>query len=154
MRCVTLDTNATNKISSQYKLFNYSSMRKFGDQYIAVNETGFYVIGGDTDDGVDIGAWIKTGLLDLGNTTFKRLRFLYLTLETNGDLEVEITADEDTVKTYDVPAAKVKQQRIRVPLGRDQRGVHWSFKIKNKKGAKFSLDSISVLPVNLAYGHI
>jgi len=154
MNCITFDTNINSRATGQYKKFNFNSMRKFGDQYIGTSPTGLYLFGGDQDIDTEIDAWIKTGMTDLGIQANKRLRFFYLGLETEGDLEIEVIADEDVVRTYTVKAAKAKQQRIRVAAGRGHKGVYWSFAIKNKSGVHFAIDSIQILPVILHHGRL
>jgi hypothetical protein len=154
MRCLTLDTNSKSIATGQQQNFNFNSMRKFGSSIIATNEEGLFVIGGDTDAGVNIDGWISTGMTDLGIQANKRLRYIYLGLETDGDLEIDIIADEDTTRTYTIEAGKVNQQRIRLPAGRDIKGVYWSFVIRNKQGVSFSLDSMKILPVVLHHGHL
>ena len=93
-------------------------------------------------------------MTDLGIQANKRLRSVYLGLETDGDLEIDVIADEGVVRTYVVSAAKIRQQRIKVSVGRDGKGTYWSFAIRNKKGVKFSIDSIKILPVILHHGHL
>jgi len=154
MKCLTMDTNIHSRATGQYKGFNFNCMRNFGDNLIGTNDIGMFTLAGDNDEGTAISAWITTGTTDLGIQANKRLRYIYLGLETDGDLEIDIIADEQVVRTYAVLARKVNQQRIRVAAGRDHKGVYWSFAIRNKKGVKFAVDSIKILPVILHYGHL
>lgn len=154
MKCLTMDTNIHSRATGQYKGFNFSGMRKFGDNLLGINDEGLFLLAGDTDNTVNIDSWISTGMTDLGIQANKRLRYIYLGLETDGDLEIDVIADEGVARTYVVPAAKVKQQRIRLPVGRDGKGTYWSFTIRNKQGKHFAIDSIKILPVILHHGHL
>lgn len=158
MRCITFDTNIAGRPrTSQYWKFNYNSMVKFQGKMLGANGTGLFNLTGDYDVGdstVPIDAWIKTGMTDLGIQANKRLRHIYLGVETFKDLEIELYADNKLVKTVVARARKRGQQRIRVTVGR-YKGVYWSFKIKNKLGAWFAIDIIQVNPgATLPYGNI
>ena len=123
---------------------------------IGVNDTGFYIIGGKDDDGENIEASLKTGNTDLGYLGSKRLRHVYIGLETDGDLELQLFADEVPVSTNVISAHKVKQQRIRLSIGSrgGRKGAYWSFRIINKGGVRFAIDYIQALPVWRHSGHI
>lgn len=158
MRCVTFDTNISAPArTSQYKLFNYGSMMNFQDKMLGVNSTGLYLLEGDLDerDGTNypIDAWMTTGMTDLGIEANKRFRHIYLGLETDKSIEIELYADENLVKTVTCAPRKKGQQRIRVSVGR-YKGVFWHFKIKNKLGAWFGIDILQVVPIVLHHGNI
>ena len=155
MRCLTFDTNVKSRATSQFKQFNFSSMTVFNGEVIGVNDLGMFRHTGADDDGTVISAWMKTGMTDLGIQANKRMRYVYLGLETDGDLELELYADEVLVKTIPVTASKDGQQTVRFSVGRaGQKGVHWAFLIRNTSGARFAIDSIQVLPVVRHYGDL
>jgi len=156
MRCITFDTNIDSRATGQYKKFNFNSMKKFGDQFIGTSPTGFHVFGGDTDIDDPIDASIKTGMTNLGYLGSKRLRHVYIGLETSGDLELELYADEALVGTKLIEAHKIKQQRIRLTIGSrgGKKGAYWAFRIKNKRGEAFAIDHIEILPVMRHRGHL
>jgi hypothetical protein len=154
MRCVTFDTNSRSLATSQLKGFNFAAMGKVGENYIGINSEGFYILTGDTDDGTQIDAWIKTGLTDLGIPAEKRLRKIYLGIKTDGDIEIDVIADGNVSRTYTVLSTSGIQKRIRLAVGRDGKGTYWSFVIRNKKGVQFTIDFIQILPVVLHYGHL
>lgn len=154
MRCITMDTNGQSKATGQYKGFSFSSMVKFGNVLLGTSPTGLYIIGGDKDNGAPIDAWIKTGMTDLGISASKRLRHVYLGVKTDGDLEMDIFADGVLVATRPIAAHKVREQRIRVSVGRDAKGNYWSFLIRNKAGVRFSVYTIAILPVVRHHGFV
>jgi len=157
MKCITMDTNVLSGATGQYRKFNFSSMAKFGTQMLGVNDTGLYILGGPSDDdGAHIEAFLKTGMTDLGYLGSKRLRKVYIGLETTGDLQLQLFADEKLVLTKDITAHKIKQQRISISIGSrsGKKGAYWAFKISNKKGEIFAIDYIQVLPVMRHHGHV
>lgn len=154
MKCVTFDTNLSGRPKTgQYKKFNYGSMVSFNGALLGTNLTGLYNLTGDYDVDQPIDAWIKTGMSDLGIEANKRLRHIYLYVETDKDLIVETYADGKLIQSKTVKARKKGKQRIRVTCGR-YKGVSWSFAVKNRLGAWFAIDIIQVLPVTLPYGNI
>ena len=154
MKCITFDTNISAPArTSQYKLFNYESMMKFQGTVLGANSTGLYRLSGDYDVDQPIDAWMTTGMTDLGIEAHKRLRHIYLGVETDKNLEIELYADEKLVKTVTCVPRKKGQQRIRVTVGR-YKGVFWHFKIKNKLGAWFGIDIIQVVPIVKHHGNV
>lgn len=100
-------------------------------------------------DDSEIDASFKTVSTDFGISNPKRGRFLYIGYEADGDLSLDVYADEVHVGTYSIPAGKTGQQYYRVPLNRTAYGRYWEFKFSNVDGADFSIDSVDVLPIKL-----
>jgi hypothetical protein len=152
---ITVRTNLKGMASTQYLDHNYNSMVNFNGVKLGAMETGIYQMDqGDDDDGVDILAYFEPGTTDFGINNPKRLRFLFLGFESTGDLEVDISADQQVVRTVTVKANKLNQQRTRVAVGRDGRGRYWSFRIRNKRGCDFSMDSMDAEIITLNQGLI
>ena len=154
MRCVTFDTNVKSLATSQFKGFNFTAMGQVGENYVGITEEGFFQLTGDTDNEIPIEAWIKTGMTDLGIAAEKRLRKIYLGIKASGDLEIDVIANGNVSRTYKIPSTGGFQSRVKVSVGRDGKGTYWSFAIRNKRGVKFTVDFIKILPVMLHHGHL
>ena len=154
MKCLTLDTNVPARATSQYKKFNFNSMTSFDGMLLGANSSGIFALEGLKDNGTKIDAWLKTGLTDLGIQADKHLRKVYLGIDTDGDCEIDIFADEVLKYTYPIPKKKTGQQTVRVVVGSNGRGVFWSFLVRNKKGSHFSIDVLEVLPIVRHRGHL
>lgn len=152
---ITLDTNTIGKSTTQYDGFEFDSMARFGSVYLGVNENGLFVIGAPDDDGQPIEASFELPTVDLGSGNIKRLRFLYMGAELYGDMLCTLHTDgKEDGREYDIPYnGRGGQQRVRVPIGRDDQGRYWRPAFANVNGGDFSVDSISVLPVVLHPGY-
>lgn len=145
MKCITFDLTLDGGRSSQFKSFNFNSMAKFNGTYLGANNQGLFELVGNTDNNTIIVAEFAPVMTDFGVHNSKRLYVMYLGLETDDDLQVQISVDEALVKTYTLIAKKTGQQRIRKRIGWDAKGRYWSFVISNPKGNHFAVDAIDIL---------
>ncbi len=143
----TLNINLKNRATSQYVNYDFNSMVKFGGKVLGANSSGLFDLSGDNDNGVAISAYFTPIMTDFGIGNPKRMRYIYLGYESSGNLELDLQADEQNARSYEVESNKTGQQRKRVSIGRDGYGRYWSFTIRNLSGADFSVDSIEVMPV-------
>ncbi len=148
-----LATNLANIAITQYCHFNFNSMCKFGDVYLGANEDGIHTLGGGTDNGTDIDAFLELALSDWGISEFKRIRRLFIGYETNGNLLFTIKDDEDDSWTATLEYHRFgydRQTGNEIDGRRDKVGRYWSIRIDNIDGAEFAIDSIEVLAVILS----
>ena len=147
MNCIAFAINIKGKQISQFKNFTFSSMVNFNGVSLGVNNLGLFNLTGDTDNEVKILAELELVMTDMGIKNPKRLRYFYISFESDKDLLLTVTCNESVVKTYTIKANKIGQQRTRVPIGRDIYGRYWSFNITNPNGTSFAIDAIDVLPI-------
>lgn len=145
-------TNLQGAASSHFTGFGFNSFANFNGSWFAAGDTGLYELTGATDNGTAIAAHITTGSSDLGVHNTKRMRFVYLGIETSGRIKLVLTADKQDVKTITVTPKKTGAQRVRIPIGRDVQGRYWSFRVENVAGAAFSVYEIAALPIVLHSG--
>lgn len=137
-----LDTNLKNKATGQYLNFDVNSICKFNQAYWAAGSNGFYqLVGADTAKE----AYFVTATMDFGSNNDKRLRYVYLSLESTGNLSLSINTEKVSAQTYDVNISGSGQQDIRIPIKRTLHGRFWTFKILGT--CDFSIDEIKVLPI-------
>jgi len=149
----TVRTNLTNGASTQYTNCNFNSMCVFNGAIIGAGDMGVRKLCcDDNDNGADINAYVKTFAFKFGHEGNKRVRFIYMTVETDGDVIVTPIVDgvEQTPITFS--ANGTGRQFIRKTVARTSSGVYWQFKIENFAGCWFSLDKVEVLPINLSRG--
>jgi len=147
MECVAV--NLRGFAATQLLGFEFNSMVNFNGMKIGANSSGLYEIDeGELDADGHIDAYFILHTTDFGLQQNKGLRFAYIGLESTGYLVLTLTSDGGVERRYLVnPPRKRGQYRVRVHIGRDQYGRYWSFKIENKDGCDFSIDSIKILPV-------
>lgn len=139
----------------KYENFNFNSYAKFGGQYYGANEDGLFLLEGDTDDGADISAYARTGLMDFGTGRLKQMSRAYLGYTASGALllKVSTTASEGEFKGkkiedwYELTRSQEAFREGRIPVGRGLSSVYWQFEISNKLGADFSIDGIKLYPL-------
>ena len=150
---ITLDAQLNGGRFSQYTNFPFNSMVRFGEKFLGAGPSGLFEIGADTDNGTKINAEFELPTTDLGVHNKKRLRFVYLGYETNGDLEFEVITDQQPGEVYRVSKINTTgQQRNRFSINRTQQGRYFTIKGRNSNGSDFSIDRIEVLPVILSSG--
>ena len=146
--CLALERTAP----TQYRNYNFNSMAKVGDVYLGANENGIFILdSGDSDAGDEIEAFFELPTSDWGIINAKRIRRLYVSYESNGDLLLSVKDDEDNLRYYLLEPVHLpnKQHTARVAIGRDGKGVHWMIRIENTSGSDFSVDRINIIPVVL-----
>jgi len=145
-----LNTNLkSNNATTQYRGVSINSLTKAHGKYFASSEEGLLKITGNTDlTSTVISAYFVTATMDFGQGNDKRLRYLYLSLEATGNLQVDINTEKVTAISYPIAISTVGQQDIRIPISRVLYGRFWTFKISNgTSGSDFSIDEIRILPI-------
>jgi len=131
---------------------DFTSYFRCGDKYFGVAVNGVYELTGADLNGDEIDAVIETFYTDLGHEGKTRVRFIYLTIETNGD--VIVTPIVDDVERTPVTFSSVTpgKQLLRQPVLWDIDGYNWKFRIENVDGCWFALKKVEALPINLSLG--
>jgi len=123
---------------STYTNFQFTSLAEHNGAFYATSADGVYLLTGATDEGRDIAAKAKTGLLDFGREQTKRVSDVFLGY-TGGELELDVSAAE-SVYTYlleEREAAVPRNNRIKPGRGLSSR--YWGFVLRNVAGAAFQL---------------
>jgi len=148
-----LDYSIQPGATTQYINYDFNSMVKFGNTYLGACADGIFELGGDDDEGVAIGAYFEPIMTDFGTSKPKKVRFMFLGYEAEGDLLVTLSADEGVEYSFTVASTKTGQQRRRVAGRRDIQGRYIMFRVSNVDGCDFGLDSIDVSLVIFSEGH-
>lgn len=151
---IVLDTNlAARSATTQYTNFNFDSMARFGNKYLAANESGLYEVAKsyDTDADTSIEAYFEIATINFSITSQKRLRAVYVTFESASDLTLKINTELSPVESYTIPASGAGQKTRKININRSLKGVHWTFQIY-ASNVDFSIDHISVLPIIRTHG--
>lgn len=143
-----IELNLKTKAAVQSTL-TYNSMCKFGDVYLGATSAGIGRICGYSDNGVEIPAVVATGMFDLKTERNKRFAYVYLGLETNGAMEIELWCDGVYKVTLSVPYPGSGKREIYAKVPRGLRARYWQLRIKNVDGSFFVLYSVKLLPVVL-----
>ena len=149
--CINLRGNAI----SQYQGFDFNSMCEFQGQFLGANEDGIYSLDdADNDQGTAILSILETYTTNFNVDNAKRMRKAYIGYETSGNLVLKITVDGEHDHAYFLKPVKKQQlqHKTKVPLGRDLKGDYWMYRIENREGCDFSIDSLDMVAVVLSMG--
>ena len=107
------------------------------------------VLGGDTDDGADIDAYLTLGTTDMGIGQPFRLSYFYGTLETDGTVYLKSTPNMDATRavTKEITPVTTEYHCLREKLGEGDIALSWGFEFGNVDGADFSLSKMEILPI-------
>lgn len=132
---------------SKYSNYDFHSLVEWNGSYYAASENGIYELGGDTDDGADIGATLTFGVTDLGSELMTRLGTVVLDLRAAGNLQLHVTVDgEDETYSYTVEPLRAGLHPVPVPTGRELRSRNWQFSLTNVQGADFDINALTFTP--------
>lgn len=151
MANLSLVMELTNLAVTQYHNFDFNSACAFGDTTLVASEGGLFTLDAESDNGTDIDSEFMLVVSDWGMANLKKLRSVFLGLETDGDLQLIVKNDESNERLYTIPFSYPEKKGFnmatKVAVGRDGMGRYWSLGLKNVAGAEFALDSIEVLAI-------
>lgn len=130
---------------TEYVNFNFNSYTFFNGQYIALNKTGIYELGGNDDNSSDIVASLKTGTIDTYGENINRLRDGYVTFRSDGDILLKAVGDETNERIYTIinsTSGLIHERRIKFQRGIRDR--YFSFELSNVSGSSMDIDKLRV----------
>lgn len=137
------------KATAQRTGFSFNSFFEMDGAYFGCSGTMLAEMGGDTDDGADIDAYLATPSLEIGGGKPARLEYLYASLETDGTLYIKTTPNMDAARavTIEFTPSTAEHHRHREKLGEGDIALSWGFEFGNVDGADFSLSMMEILPI-------
>lgn len=148
--------NTDSKAASEYKNYPFESLVMFGSALICAGAGGIYESGGDNDDGTNIDAYIRTGLMDFGNGKYKRVPDVYIGKKGSGELVMKVITTSGTgtkvedwyIAEPDPRGAEAREGRFK--LGKGVESVYHQFVVHNKAGGDLELSKVALRPVTLS----
>lgn len=142
---VNLDTGAP----SRYAGLPATSIFQHADKTYATNAAGIYELTGKTDAGQPIRAAVTLPRSDLSDGHAKRVPWVYIGARSPGALVLKVLTDSPSVRYYAVTSGSDTLRGYRVQIGKGLKSRYWQFRVENKAGADFDLDSIEIMPTVL-----
>ncbi|MGO9370685.1 MAG: hypothetical protein ACLQBD_01135 [Syntrophobacteraceae bacterium] len=145
----TMAMNLPSEAVSEYQFFPFNSACVFNGVPLACGHDGIYQLEtGDDDADVQIDAVIQFPKTNFGSSYVKRFRYLYIRYRAEGDLALDLTADDGTTQSFTLPATLPGQHSgVRIPVSTIAQGVYWTLALRNLDGNAFSLDGIDALMI-------
>lgn len=138
---------------SEYRGFDFNSFARIGGTYFAASDSGIYRLGGDTDNGEQIDAHIRTMMHDFGSTAQKRVVAAYLGYTSSGTMVLKVrSVDQGQLVEHWYEAQEVTADAPREnfrTLGRGLKSRYWQFELANVDGADFEIDQLQLQPIML-----
>lgn len=142
---INLDTGAP----SRYAGLAANSMFQFKGKTYVTNAGGVYEVAGRTDAGQPIRAAVTLPQSDFGDGHEKRVPYVYVGAKSDGPLVLKVLTTSPAVRYYAVTRGNDTVRGHRVQLGKGLKSRYWQFRLENKAGAYFDLDSVEIAPTVL-----
>ena len=134
---------------TQYTNYAFNSMTQFNGVYLGASDDGIFALAGASDAGVAIDAVARVGVSDFGTSLLKRVLKAYVGYRADGDLELRITTDELTTRSYRLHPTSAGMHGGAVKIGKGVHARYWQFEVANIDGADFTLNCVEITPNRL-----
>lgn len=136
--------NTRTNAATTYSGGAFNSLCNFNGLVLAATSTGIVALTGDTDRGAQIDATLTSGVSDFKSDKLKRVIAGYAGYRASGDMELTLITDEHHETIYRIEPRQIASDihPSRVKFGRGVSGLYWQWRLANKSGADFSLDSL------------
>lgn len=140
--------NAETAGFSEYTNFPFNSFASVQGRIFAASEDGVFELDGADDDGTQIDARVRTGLLDLGTHYIKDVKAVHIGFTSDDRMVLKVTAMNRGTKEehwYEMkPSDSASMRDGRVTVQRGLRSRYWQFELVNANGADFDIDELDI----------
>lgn len=139
--------NTETTATSIYGNAGYQSMAVVGGKLCAVGPTGFVILEGQDDDGLNVNAEVASGFADYGVPQLKRVEGAFFSYTSDGTLQVKADVYGYTGTGYEygveLRAAAAPRTSRAVP-GKGLVSRYWRWTVSNVDGADFKIFDASL----------
>jgi hypothetical protein len=137
--------NTMNKALTRYTGVSFNSLTEFNGVYLGANDSGVFLLSGDTDDGTNIDSIATLGKHDFDNSQLKRVTDAYVGSTTVGELVLKLQADDGAAHEYTLtPTGQSGIHTTKVKTGRGVKGRYWQPEFRNRNGSDFDIEDIEL----------
>jgi len=129
---------------TEYTNWQFNSFTEMGSKYLGASADGLYELNGDSDNGQDIIAQLKSGWLQIGGSRFTSFKAAYLGVHGGGDFYLKLESGDGKTHTYQVTARD--KETTKVQMGKGLRARYFSYELTSV-GQDFDLDSVEFVPI-------
>lgn len=140
----TWAVNTQTGATTEYSNYEFNSFAQSGLKYLGASSTGLYELNGDDDDGTDIIAKIKSGLLQFNGSRLTGFKAAYIGVRGEGDFVLKLVTGDGKSYNYSVQAHSMTTAKIN--MGKGIRARYFSFELISA-GQDFDLESIEFVPM-------
>ncbi len=114
---------------TEYTHYNFQSFIRLSGKYYGVASDGIYLLEGDTDDGVDITAFIDLGTKDFFTQGIKSMPAAYAAVASSAPAKLTVKSRQGEF-TYQQRASSPRLQVQRFDIGRGLRDTHFDLSLE------------------------
>ena len=141
----SLVVNIRNKALTAYQNYNFNSLCRFNGKNLGASNTGIFDLEASDMDGLDFVDWnIRTGYIDLHQKAKKRLKQVWFSYSSNGDLILTAIQMDGVTYEYPLDGIYMTETGIRVKIGKGIKHKYLALDLKNVDGASLDLDVIKL----------
>jgi hypothetical protein len=142
---MTVVVNTHTNAVTTYEGITANSACMFAGVALMATAAGIVALEGDTDLGAPIAASVTSGVVDFSDSAIKRVLTGLAGYRADGDIELTLIADGHHEAVYRLQPRRIGEQHAtRVKFGRGASGRYWQWKLTNRDGAGFSLDTLAL----------
>lgn len=135
---------------SRYEGFNFNSMCRLGDHYYGANDSGIFLLEGDTDDGEQIDFYATLPKTQFGTSKIKRIPKVYFGVTSTGDMRLKVVTRDGIERVYMIDRMGDGYSELGTAIGRGVKSRYWTFDLYNMNGGDAEIESIEFYPVVLS----
>jgi len=136
--------NTVTGATTEYQDYQFNSFARMGLRYLGASADGLFELDGDTDDGEDIVAKIKSGYAQFAGSRYSSFKAAYLGMHADGYIFLKLETGDG--KTYTYKSMLQNMQTTKVLLGKGLRARYFAFELTTT-GQDFDLDTIEFIPI-------
>lgn len=137
--------NIRNKALTQYDNYLFNSMCQFNGKPFGATSTGIYDLAeGIFDDGAILDWNFKTGYLDLHQKSKKKLKQIWFSYKSSGDLMLVVSQADGDSYEYELSGMSVTEEGLRVKIGKGIKKKYIALDMKSIDGSSITLDAMAL----------
>lgn len=136
--------NTSTGAVTEYRNYAFNSFAKLGNRYVGASDSGLYELSGDSDDGTDIIAEMKSGFMQFAGAKHALLKRVYMATRGDGDFVLKVVTGEGQEYHYGVTTTSMRTTKVH--LGKGLRARYFAFELISE-GQDFDLESLEFVPI-------
>lgn len=135
--------NIKNRALTLYANYPFNSLCRFNGKHLGMTENRIYDLdSGETDDGTLIDWNFRTAYVDLDQKIKLKLKQVWFSYKSNGDLIVTVVQPDGTEYEYDLTGYEITEDGLRVKFGKGLGAKYVALDVKNVDGSSMVLDTL------------
>jgi hypothetical protein len=131
---------------TQYSNYGFNSMCRFNNKHFGANGTAIYDLDeGSTDDGTFLKWNFRSGFIDLEQKQKKKLKQVWMSYKSNGDLMITVVLPDGTEYEYELDEIYEDETGLRLKFGKGIRSKYVAIDVRNTEGSDITLDAMKIM---------